>query len=219
MSLLRWFTRSKRPAEAGHSGSLPGSDTTRPPPLGSRKVERTHRRELLYTIVRECMVRAGVLTSSYRFKVLSLDGRGRQFMIMVDLVDAPVASSASLAAVENMIAEAAKARHQIAVKGVYWRQNSASAKGAAVKQPAAKAAQPTPAKAPSEADPIDAAEIAAFQKALAAGLAKPAAPADTLAATPTNRTPSYTLLTGFEDTEQAEAAATALSATQYGELR
>lgn len=217
MSLLRWFTRSKRPAEAGNSGSLPGSDTTRPSALGSRKVERTQRRELLYTVVRECMVRAGVLSSSYRFKVLSLDGRGRQFMIMVDLVDAPASGTTDLNAVEQMIAESAKTRHQISVKGVYWRQSGGAARTVATKPAAAKA---SPAKAPAKADPIDAAEIAAFQQALAAGLAKPAAPAHPApAAAPGSRTPSYTLLTGFEDTEQAEAGTAALSATQYGELR
>ena len=43
------------------------------------------RRELLYAVVREAMVRAGVLSSSYKFKVLSLDPRGRQFLVMVDL--------------------------------------------------------------------------------------------------------------------------------------
>src|SRR5574343_431788 len=40
---------------------------------------------LLYTVVRDAMVRAGVLSASYKFKVLSLDQRGRQFLVMMDL--------------------------------------------------------------------------------------------------------------------------------------
>jgi hypothetical protein len=50
------------------------------------------RREMLYAVVREAMVRAGVLSSTYKFKVLSLDPRGRQFMVMVDLATAPRAT-------------------------------------------------------------------------------------------------------------------------------
>ena len=56
-----------------------------PPNPANRKHERMARRELLYAVVREAMVRAGVLSSSYKFKVLSLDPRGRQFLVMVDL--------------------------------------------------------------------------------------------------------------------------------------
>ena len=43
------------------------------------------RRELLYAVVRDAMTRAGVLSAGYKFKVLSLDARGRQFLVMVDL--------------------------------------------------------------------------------------------------------------------------------------
>ena len=72
-------------------------------------------------------------------------------------------------------------------------------------------------------DPLNAEEVAAFQKALAAGVRGEQA----LAVVGANRCAekavgqSYTLLTGFEDTEMAEGDAKpqALSTTQYGELR
>jgi hypothetical protein len=215
MSLLRWFTRGKPEAEAP---SLPLNDSTRPSPLGARKVERGARREQLYAVVRDCMQRAGVLSASYRFKVLSLDGRGRQFMVMVDLVGAPAANAAGLASIEETITKSAKARHEIVVKGVYWRQEKSIAVPATVARSAAAA---TPAASRQKAEPLEAAEIAAFQKALAAGIAAKPEPIVAAAQAPSHKTPtSYTLLTGFEDTEQAAGAgAAALSATQYGELR
>ena len=43
-----------------------------------RKAHRHARREKLYVAIRESMTRGGVLASSYKFKVLSLDQRGRQ---------------------------------------------------------------------------------------------------------------------------------------------
>ena len=81
------------------------------------------RRELLYAVVREAMVRAGVLSSSYKFKVLSLDPRGRQFMVMVDLAEGAASDTSRLAEIEAMIAQSAKARYEIVVSAVYWRAN------------------------------------------------------------------------------------------------
>ena len=50
-----------------------------------RKSMRLERRELLYAVVRESMARVGMLSSSYKYKVLSLDSRGKQYLIMMDL--------------------------------------------------------------------------------------------------------------------------------------
>ena len=50
-----------------------------------RKNERSRLRELLYKVVRESMVRVGVLSSSFKFKVLATDPRGRKFIVMMDL--------------------------------------------------------------------------------------------------------------------------------------
>ena len=211
MSLLNWFTRKTPPADAGPSSSR--DESTRPSELASsRKMERMARRELLYTVVRDSLVRAGVLSSSYRFKVLSLDGRGRQFLIMIDLTGSPGRSTAELARVETQMAQAAKAQHGILVKAVYWREGARAA--AATKSQRA-------ANKPAEGDMIEgvhADEVAAVRKAFAGDGETTQATGSEAASASSPR--SYTLLTGFEDTEApAEKRPPALSTSQHGELR
>lgn len=250
MSLLSWFS-SKKNADAQLS-ELPNSATSRmesskpqhvnrhgaaaPAQPGSRKQERLERRELLYAVVREAMVRAGVLSSSYKFKVLSLDTRGRQFMVMVDLSHGAASDTTRLAEIEAMVAQSAKARYDILVSAVYWRANEHVNLGdpahfspgkALISQPAAlpehvsrpaelREAPPLPGR---RFEPLQQDEVAAFQKALDAGVR-----GEQALATVNNgkNAQSYTLLTGFEDTELSEGAAEAgehLSKTQYGALR
>ena len=283
MSLLTWlFPPQKKAAKSATtqpvSSGLSRMEATRPvsstrnsvpsgkhPPdnaqPGNRKSERMARRELLYTVVREAMVRAGMLSSSYKFKVLSLDARGRQFLVMMDLAREHGDETSRLAEIEALIAQSAKSRHDIVVTAVYWRLYEHVAVGlpqtrpagarpsspmpleplaaAPVSQPAPLISQPMPLPATRPAaagggryDPIDADEVAAFKQALATGVrtrpgaAGPAAVAAT-AGGATARAftdgssrhgpQSYTLLTGYEDTEMPDDAP-ALSGTQYGAL-
>ncbi len=134
MSLLRWFTRDRaRNADAPDSSTtVYRVETTRPAEaaLGraeltpaQRKGERILRRERLYGVIRECLLDAGHLTSSYRFKVLSLDNRGRRCIVMVDLAAPQDSGTRQLATIEAAIAHAARARHGISVKAVYWRRD------------------------------------------------------------------------------------------------
>jgi hypothetical protein len=256
MSLLSWFS-PKKPTRtiAQESSGLSRMEATRPvsspkngqnkaPPAGTehaanRKTERMARRELLYGVVRESMVRAGVLSQSYKFKVLSLDQRGRQFLVMMDLASEFGGETHRLAEIEAMIAQNAKARYDILVTAVYWRMNEHVAVGV----PSARASGPIPlesqpaplaaashrAAPPPRFEPIQADEVAAFKRALAAGLpaAASVASASALKAAPVAAADerhhgprSYTLLTGYEDTEMPDpdVRAPALSATQYGEL-
>jgi len=220
MSLLRWFTRKS--AAPASSGSLGGADSTRPSQLadadrghGNRKLERNARRQKLYAVVRDAMLQAGVLTSSYKFKVLSLDSRGRQFLVMVDLAGEP-GDTDRLAGIERAIAQAAQARHGITVKGVYWRRDRQI--GDRPGRPAAAAAAAPAAAARADESAPGADEVAAFEQALAEGRTRPTAVA--FDGTPVQGPQSYTLLTGYEDTEQPPYEhQPALSATQYGELR
>lgn len=222
MSLLRWFAR-KPDAEAAPSSSLRDS---RPAAAESRRSERNARRERLYGVVRHSMANAGVLSAAYRFKVLSLDGRGRQFLVMIDLVGAPGGDTADLGRIEAAIQQSAKVQHGIAVKAVYWRE-APEAGGRRAAAPSVPATQARPAAAtavaavaavseaasantlPPGADPLLAEEIAAFRQALAEGVERPGARAAV------QGPPSYTLLTGFEDTEIREP----LSTSQHGDLR
>jgi hypothetical protein len=227
---------STKPVNARHAA------TAQP---ANRKQERMARRELLYAVVREAMVRAGVLSSTYKFKVLSLDPRGRQFMVMVDLAQGAGSDTRRLAEIEAMVAQSAKARYDILVSAVYWRGNEHVAVGdptplAQPAQPAARQAplvsQPMPLPADSGAmplnehisrpaelgaapprfDPLRQDEVAAFRKALDVGVR-----GEQALATVGKSGQSYTLLTGFEDTEMAAADEVAehLSGTQYGSLR
>ena len=243
---------------SGTSGKHP-ADNAQP---GNRKSERMARRELLYTVVREAMVRAGMLSASYKFKVLSLDARGRQFLVMMDLAREHGDETSRLAEIEALIAQSAKSRYDIVVTAVYWRLNDHVAVGlpqtrhqnarpsgpmplepvaaAPVSRPAPLISQPMPlpvarpAPAGPRYDPIEADEVAAFKQALAAGVktrpgvAGPAAVAAVAAGGATARAftdgssrhgpQSYTLLTGYEDTEMPDEESPALSGTQYGAL-
>ncbi|MEJ8835603.1 hypothetical protein [Ramlibacter sp. AN1133] len=296
MSLFSWFSPVRKSRHEARASMLPDSgfsrmDSTKPvngvhhnhpapqpaPGHGTRKQERLVHREQLYAVVREAMVRAGVLSSSYKFKVLSLDTHGKQFMVMVDLAQGAVNHTPRMAEIEAMIAQSARAKHDILVPAVYWRASehvavgdpqqrmpavsqpaalmpeppqrrvpsrpaplepvsrptpleraaraaplAAASRPAPVSQPAPLAAVPQPAPAlatasqPAPLEPLQADEVAAFRKALDAGLRGEKA----LAAVNAGRTQNYTLLTGFEDTEMApEATDQELSGTQYGALR
>ena len=105
------------------------------------KNERMERRELLYIVVRDAMVCAGVLSASYKFKVLSLDPRGLQFLVMMDLAPEFGGETERLNEIETLIAQTAKARYGITVSAVYWRINELVAAGAVQKT----AAAPVPA--------------------------------------------------------------------------
>lgn len=220
---------STKPANHAHRGG-----TAQP---GNRKQERLERRELLYAVVREAMVRAGVLSSSYKFKVLSLDQRGRQFLVMVDLAEGAASDTRRLSEIEAMVAQSAKARYDILVSAVYWRAHEHVAIGdpahftsqrPLISQPAALEPTSRPAElreAPPEPpmrpryEPLQPDEVAAFQNALTAGVRGEQA----LAAVNRGKEPRpYTLLTGFEDTELVEGDGDVgehLSGTQYGALR
>lgn len=260
MSLLNWFSGkpskeqrvARKPLAEPDSSGLPRDDRTRPaagsrpnthpslpaknpPSAGGQKSHRHAKRELLYAAVREAMIRAGVLSASYKFKVLSLDPRGDQFMVMMDLGQEFGGQTDRLAEIEVMIAQNAKSRYNIRVTAVYWRMNEMVSVGrpqasqprstSAVSAPVPLAAVAVPqaaAVAPlaSRYEPIQADEVAAFQQALvAASAAGPVLAAAQGVATRSGPR-SYTLLTGFEDTEMPDspAAVPALSATQYGDL-
>ena len=250
MSMLNWFSpgRKKLDAQASMppSSGLSRMDSTKPhhqlkhgsggaAQPANRKKERMERRELLYAVVREAMVRAGVLSSTYKFKVLSLDPRGRQFMVMVDLATGAASNTTRLAEIEAMVAQTAKARYDILVSAVYWRANEHVAIGdpahfstqkPLISQPGQPEGHSVPAElreAPGlharRVEPLQADEVAAFQKALAAGVRGEQA----LATVNDGKADqNYTLLTGFEDTEVAggnDDVREHLSGTQYGALR
>ncbi|MCZ8220359.1 MAG: hypothetical protein O9337_13155 [Acidovorax sp.] len=186
MSLFSWFSRKPappKPRPAAEPSGLLNADATvplhpgrmgkplvEPPPpehAANRKNERMERRELLYTVVRDAMVRAGVLSASYKFKVLSLDQRGRQFLVMMDLAREYGGETVRLSEIEALIAQTAKTRYDILVTAVYWRINDHVAVGIPQKGVAPQGA----------ALPVSAAPVAAAVRRPPAAAAAPVAPA------------------------------------------
>lgn len=217
MSLFSWFSRKPAPPKprqplAEPSGLLnadatvplsPGrtgrpAEPLTPDHAANRKNERMERRELLYTVVRDAMVRAGVLSASYKFKVLSLDQRGRQFLVMMDLAREYGGETVRLSEIEALIAQTAKTRYDILVTAVYWRINDHVAVGipqrgvapqGASLQPAAPLAARRPPAAPAPVVPAPLAAVPATPRApLAAPVPAPAsvnpAPAGATVAAP-----------------------------------
>jgi hypothetical protein len=210
----------------------------------ARRNERNAHRELLHQIVRESMVRVGMLSASYKFKVLSLDPRGQHFLVMMDLPREFAEQVEGLREIERLITGSAKTRHGMIVNAVYWRvlPVNATASGPVpmpsapvpLQQPSAPMAMPQAVAAParpsaSKGEPVLDDEIVALRKALASGgaPAKPVAqatakPAATAAkpAGKDKRGNNPLLNTGFEETEMIDPDEPfpVLGATQYGTL-
>jgi hypothetical protein len=110
--------------------------------LEQRRTERNAKRELLFQVVRESMVRVGVLSSAFKFKVLSLDQRGRSFLVMIELSAEFSGEVEKLAEIESMIAQTARHRFEIIVQAVYWRYFNATPTASTAASPSASA--PTP---------------------------------------------------------------------------
>jgi hypothetical protein len=87
------------------------------------RIARSQRRHAIYDTVRESMIAAGVLSASYKFKVLAADKAGTDFLIMVDLAQPLPGGAAQMTWIEGLIERMATARHALDVSGVYWRVN------------------------------------------------------------------------------------------------
>jgi hypothetical protein len=247
MSLFSWLSPGK-PAkvQADHS-DLSRTEPNRLAVAGAvppnRKSERMARREMLYSVVRESMARAGVLSASYKFKVLSLDSAGRQFLVMVDLAASERADADLLGEIEAGVMQRAKSRHELSVSAVYWRRNDqvgvhasragatqqqARAMQAAPSQPAElvsepAALQPTGASAGNGIDPIQAEEMAALKAAIAAakvggGMGLGASRSEPAAGRA--KDPRAGFARGFDDTQlpDQDPRTRTLSPTQSGDL-
>lgn len=236
MSVFNWLSRKLFP-KPGSGAPAAASQPARAP----RRSERSERREQLYGVVRDVMVRAGVLSASYKFKVLSLDSGGQRFVVMMELAHAYAGETARLSGIEAMLAQAAKARMGVVVSAVYWRINdqigvAAQAQSAAARAPRApnlnlnpdpampvapEAAAITPRRRRQDAapyEPIDAQEMAAFKQAMGAAAAAPPAPGRA-----TVHRSGPLLGPGAADRpsefSHSEMGHLDLGATQYGDLR
>lgn len=243
MSLFSWLSGSprdvpstapepkKRPKPARNAAPLwehsVSPDIT---PADGPKSLRHARREQLYAAIREAMTAAGVLTARFKFKVLSLDKQGDNFMVMMNLSGELGARDESLSAMEQQIMRQAFNRYQITVSAVYWRLEESSAnlqpprksvsRVEAVATPELTQSHATPpasASAPGRYRPIEFDELAAFKEARVAAAARGPAPAEPLKSKNHSAPPSRHA--DFADTQLADSSdQPGLSATQYGDL-
>jgi hypothetical protein len=216
MSLLRWLQAKKTdngsPAGRGKARRSFGQTTL--PLISPRRGRRILRREQLFSVVRESLIRAGVLSTSYEFKVLALDSSGDAFLVLVDLsLPADVMPDEYLLEIERWVQNSARSRHGMQVQAVYWRRRAVhDQRGVALK--AAVAAQTrrdaaagdsVPPAAPGRVQPLEADEVVAFRKALES----PALPAHRMESPAEPKPhPAAELNSGFSE----------LSETQYGKL-
>jgi hypothetical protein len=146
-----------------------------------RHMQRNSHREALHQVVREAMVKAGMLSASYKFKVLSLDSRGLSFLVMMDLPLEFTRHVQRLSEIEQSIISGATTQHQLIVSAVYWRvAEIMSAPAPAPAAPASLAAQPMRAASatPSAAAaPALAPSLAALSPVVPARVAPAASPA------------------------------------------
>lgn len=127
MSLMSWL-QAKKPAAPGKGPFTRArkkfSQTTLPL-ISPRRGRRILRREQLFAVVRESLIRAGVLSTSYEFKVLTLDANGDSFLVLVDLaLPAQAMPDEYLLEIERWIQQSGQTRHEMDVRSVYWRRKA-----------------------------------------------------------------------------------------------
>ena len=237
MSFFSWFSgKSSQAPNLAHvqkSRAVAGSErvlATAPPQiakdsaigLDNTKFKRHTAREQLYVAIREAMTRAGVLSASYKFKVLSLDRQGSEFLVMIDLTRVEGDVFPQPHDVETLVVRNAKVRFDITVPAVYWRVHVVHGTIRSTPQALAGTAMAMPAvtEACLPHEPIQPSEIAAFQTALLGGGSphhleiKPERETKHR-----NRSFARAHPREFEDTEVLESVySRPLSITQYGDL-
>ena len=186
MSILTWIrTRNKLATgrnNAGGKGRRSFSQTTLPL-ISPRRGRRILRREQLFAIVRESMIRGGVLSTSYEFKVLSLDANADSFLVLIELaLPADAMPDEYLLEIERWIQLSARSRLAMDVPAVYWRRKAApEQKGMALRAAVvaqtrreaqlssdAPTAIPVPPQPPGAGlpQPVGEDEVAAFREAM-----------------------------------------------------
>jgi hypothetical protein len=213
-----WFGRPSGDGDGTLAKARQAIRNTTLPLISPRRGRRILRREQLFNVIRESLIRGGVLSTSYSFKVLSTDSNGDSFLVLIDLaLGAKDLPDEYLLEIERWIQQSAQARHTMEVKSVYWRRRPAidrvgTALRASVAVQTRRESEPAPRPTaipkpqPPErvvaGQPVTEAEVEAFRQALQA----PAAQAYRQARdTPV---PATDVVSDFA----------ALSETQYGKL-
>ncbi len=212
-----WFGRKPSDGDSTLAKARQAIRNTTLPLISPRRGRRILRREQLFTVIRESLIRGGVLSTSYSFKVLSTDANGDSFLVLIDLaLGAKDLPDEYLLEIERWIQRSAQTRHAMEVRSVYWRRRAAPERvGTALR--ASVAAQtrreselardtaiprpPAPERMPT-GQPVTEAEVEAFRQALQAPPAQAYRQAKDTPVQPTDVVSDFA----------------ALSETQYGKL-
>lgn len=121
MSVLKSLFGSK-----SDSKSAPAGPETAPVKMNLDE-RMAFRREMLYEAIKVTMQAHGVLSASYKFRVVRNDKRGHQYLVLIDLsadfLHNREGQPEQLAVVAAAITKNAVARYGILVAGVYWQVN------------------------------------------------------------------------------------------------
>lgn len=170
MSVLRnLFSSSER------EKSAPAGPETAPVRMNLEE-RMEFRREMLYEAIRVTMQAHGILSASYRFRVVRNDRRGHMYLVLMDLstdfMHNREGRPAHLVALGAAIGKNAAARYAIMVSGVYWRVND-QIKGFETSRPGAEpgADDAAPNPPPPRLRQLHTDELATFETALHKGKA------------------------------------------------
>lgn len=119
--------------------------------------ESLAQREKFYQVVRDSMVRAGVLSTGYKFKAMPRDRMGASFLVMIDLAPTYLQNTAQLREIETQMGHLAKLLVGTQKVAVYWRLDES------LEIPVQLASGMRMENTPASFDPIQPAEIAAYK--------------------------------------------------------
>lgn len=120
---LAWWRRWWSGEAAPEASASPGTGAGKPSP-------RRRHRERVALLVREVMIRHGVLSSRYRVRVLSLDRAGLQHLVLIDWLPTPGGLAAGptpeTSRLEAEVRDEAVQTLGLEVRAVYWRGSPAA---------------------------------------------------------------------------------------------
>lgn len=149
MALLKWLLKKESNKESVLSeDASPAAHAKKP---SSRREIRAGRRELLFNVITHVMDTMGMTSPSYKFKVLTLDGDGKQHLAMVDMARDLMRDTGRLEEIEFQVIQQAKQKHDLVVTTMYFRVNeSLTPRTKPSPPPAARSRSPLrPARAPA----------------------------------------------------------------------
>lgn len=128
--------------------------------------ESLAQREKFYQVVRDSMVRAGVLSTGYKFKAMPRDRMGNSFLVMIDLAPTYLQNTAQLREIETQMSHLARLLVGTQKVAVYWRLDES------LEIPVQLASGMRMENTPASFNPIQPAEIAAYRNG-GASMAQP----------------------------------------------